>query len=513
MTGPAVIGLDCGTSAVKAVVWDSGGKALGEGRSPLAIESPGTDRREQDADAWLSASFAAVRDALRDAEDGSGLRRESVAALCVSHQRETFVPTDSGGRPLGKALLWMDERAGPLLPGLRARVGEERFRSITGKALSANLSLCKFEWLRLNRGELFERAAAFLDVQAFVVRGLTGRATTGWGSADPTGAFDMAARAWSEELLSAVGLEPGRLPEALEPGSIAGGLAAGAAEACGLGAGLPVVIGLGDGQSAGLGCGIAGPGESYLSLGTSIVSGTFSRSLATGREFRISFGGIPGSYFLETVILGGAYTVDWFMKEFVRDDAREVEERARSIPPGSEGLMLVPYWGSAMNPYWDPDARGITVGWSGAHGRAHLYRAILEGTAFEQRLHSDGVDAALARSGDPGPGIGRYLVSGGGARNALWLRILAGATGRSVQRSRATEAGALGAGMLAAAAVGIHPSVEAASREMSAREDAVIEPDPADRERYAKLFEVYRGLYPALAEGLGRLSRLGSTTA
>jgi xylulokinase len=509
MKGPAVAGLDCGTSAVKAVIWDAAGKALGEGRAPLRIESPQPSWQEQDADSWLGGSLAALAEALRDAEKNHGLRADEVMAVCISHQRETFVPVDGRGKALRKALLWMDGRAGPLLPELRQRIGEDRFRGLTGKALSGNLSLCKIEWLRREESETFTAARAFLDVQAFVLHGLTGRAATGWGSADPMGMFDMRSRRWSPELLAGIGLDSGRLPETLEPGAVAGTLASEAAKACGLKEGIPVVIGLGDGQSAGLGCGIAGSGESYLSLGTSIVSGTFSPVLLTGKEFRVSFGGIPGSYFLETVILGGAYTVEWFNKEFgaENEEARKrMAREAESIPAGSEGLMLVPYWSGAMNPYWDSGARGITIGWSGIHGRAHFYRAILEGTAFEQRLHTDGVAAALARSKNPAARIERYVVSGGGAENGLWLRILASVSGREVQRSRAREAGALGAGMLAAAAVGLHPSVEAAARAMSARDPEIISPDPEDGERYQKLYDIYLGLYPALAESLARLT-------
>lgn len=514
MKGSAVAGLDCGTSAVKAVIWDAAGKALGEGRAPLRIENPRSGWQEQDADSWLGGSLSALAQALGDAEKKHGLRAESVAAICLSHQRETFVPVDGRGKPLRKALLWMDGRSGPLLPELRARFGEDRFRSLTGKALSGNLSLCKIEWLRREEPEIFTAAKSFLDVQAYVVRGLTGRAVTGWGSADPMGMFDMESRCWSHELLAGIGLGSDRLPETLEPGAIAGTLTSEAATSCGLRAGIPVVIGLGDGQSAGLGCGIAGPGESYLSLGTSIVSGTYSPALLTGKEFRVSFGGIPGSYFLETVILGGAYTVEWFNKEFGAEgeDARKrMAHEAESIPAGAEGLMLVPYWSGAMNPYWDSGARGITIGWSGIHGRAHFYRAILEGTAFEQRLHSDGVAAALARSNNPAARIERYVVSGGGAENGLWLRILASVSGRDVQRSRAKEAGALGAGMLAAAAAGLHPSVEAAARAMSARDPDIISPDPAQRERYQRLYDIYVDLYPSLAQGLERLAGLGTS--
>ena len=202
------------------------------------------------------------------------------------------------------------------------------------------------------------------------------------------GLFDMQAHDWAGEILDGIGLAPDRLPALYPPGAPLGGVSAEAAAACGLPAGLPVICGLGDGQAAGLGAGITGPGAAYLNLGTAVVSGTYSEGYLAGRAFRTTCGGVPGTYLLETVLLGGTYTVSWFLREFAagaRPEAQSEEAweaAAAALPPGAEGLMLLPYWNSAMNPYWDAGASGAVVGWRGSHGPAHLYRAILEGIAY-----------------------------------------------------------------------------------------------------------------------------------
>jgi xylulokinase len=176
-----------------------------------------------------------------------------------------------------------------------------------------------------------------------------------------------------------------------------------------------------------------------------------------------------------------------------------------TIPPGAEGLMLVPYWNSAMNPYWDAAASGIVVGWRGMHTRAHLYRAILEGIAFEQRLHTEGVEAAL---GQP---VESYVAMGGGTRSARWCQIIADVTGKPVYRAMTPEAAALGAGIQAAAGVGVFSDVRAAADAMTHIEPEPFVPDAARHGFYSRLYaDVYRGLFPALQSSLQKLTMLST---
>jgi len=495
-SSPLVIGLDCSTTACKAIAWDLTGAAVAQARRSLALLTPRPGWHEQRADDW----WTAAAEALREVAGQVGASR--LAALSIAHQRETFVPVDAGGRPVRNAIVWMDARAAGLLPQLAAAIGAERFHQITGKPLSGNLSVAKIAWLREHEAETFGHTHSFLDAHAFLIQRLTGRRCTGWGSADPMGLFDMAQRGWADEILAAVGVRPAQMPELRPPAAIIGGVTREASAACGLPSGLPVVCGLGDGQAAGLGANITGRGRAYLNLGTAVVAGTHAESYRVDRAFRATCSGIPGAFLLETVLLGGTYTTNWFCERF-GGTAEELDAAVAGLPAGSEGLLLVPYWNSAMNPYWDAAASGIVVGWRGAHDRRHLYRAILEGIAFEQRLHTEGVEAAT------GEQIAGFTAMGGGSRSALWCQLIADVTGKVVQRCATPDASALGAGILAAAGSGLYPNVAAAAAAMTRLEPSVFTPHAERHAAYSLLYEdVYRRLFPELQPALQRLADL-----
>jgi sugar (pentulose or hexulose) kinase len=495
-----VIGLDCSTTASKAIVWDAAGTALGEGRYPLRTLAPRAGWHEQPAESWWEATCEAVRQALQPVD----VRR--VAALCITAQRETFVPVGEDGSPLRPGIVWMDERAGPLLPSLEKSWGKESFHRVTGKPLSVNLTIAKIAWLRRHEPEIFSRTLGYLDVAAFLVQRLCGFSRTGWGCADPTGMFDMTQNSWAQALIETVGVRAEQLPEAFPPGEILGNVTATAARETGLPAGTPIVAGVGDGQSSGLGVGITQPGQAYLALGTSVIAGVLSPHYVVNPAFRTMYGGLTDTFMLEAPLLGGGYTIEWFMRELAASTDQETLEREASrLPPGSEGLVLVPYWNSVLGPYWDAAASGIVVGWRGIHRPVHLYRAILEGIAFEQRLAITGVETA---TGQP---IELLVAVGGGAHSDLWCQTIADVTGKPVARSSTAEAAALGAGVLAAVAAGLHADVAHAAQAMTRVQGDPMRPDPWRHERYSRLYEeVYLHLFPALQPHLRRLAGLSN---
>ena len=504
-TADLVIGIDSSTSACKAIAWDRQGGLVTQARSALPVSTPHPAWHEQPAGAWWDAAAQSLREVVKQ------VGPERLAGLCIAHQRETFVPVDDCGDALRPAILWMDERAASLVAELEQTCGKELFHQVTGKPLTGNLTFSKIAWLQQHEPEVFARTNKYLDTQAYLVHRLTGEYRTGWGSADPTGLFDMRRNAWAGDLLEKIGVDAGQLPELYPTGSLIGEVSPEAAVLTGLPAGLPVTAGLGDGQAGGLGANITRPGEAYLSLGTSVISGTYSNSYLTSPAFRTMSGGVPGSCMLETVILGGAYTISWLVEKFSSvlegksgqaGTAEQVfEQLASQTPAGADNLLLVPYWNSAMNPYWDSSASGIVVGWRGVHGPGHLYRAILEGIAFEQRLHTTGVEQALGKPLD------RFIVMGGGARSDFWCQIIADITGKPVYRTLNLEAASLGAGMLAAASAGFYPDIPQAVQSMADIQSRPFLPDEQRQAFYRHLYEeVYVHLFPALQPYLKNLS-------
>jgi xylulokinase len=500
MTDPLVLGIDCSTTASTCIAWDATGRSRAEARIDFPLSNPRPQFYEQDADDWWLATGEAVRTVV-DQVDVSAIQ-----GLCITHQRETFVVCDREGAPRRPAIVWMDERCRAQVNRTQESDFSEAFHQLSGKSVCMTPSVFKVMWLQDQESSPIEDDTIVTDVHGFLLRRMLGRWVTSTACADPMGLVDMASADWSDDLLELGGLTRGQVPEIVGPGTMAGGLTEDAASHLGLTPGLAVFAGAGDGQAAGLGAGIVAPGTAYLNLGTAIVSGVWSGDYRTDRAFRTMFGAAPNSYFLETDLKGGTFTINWLLERWLpagdrNEMLRELGEAATTLPPGSEGLMLVPYWAGVMNPYWDDDASGVVIGWRGHHGPAHLYRAILEGIAFEQRLHTDAVAAA---AGTP---IDTFIGMGGGTKSDLWCQIVADVTGRRVVRSASPEATALGAGILAAVGSGMHTDTGTAVDAMTSVGRS-FEPGP-DRPTYETLYEeVYSTIYPALSRSLGRLTEL-----
>ncbi|MQA12331.1 MAG: carbohydrate kinase [Pseudonocardiaceae bacterium] len=488
-----VIGIDSSTTATKAVVFTETGHAVAEGRHTFPLRRPYPGWHEQNAAHW----WESTRDALRDAAAQVDANR--IAAIGITHQRESFVCLDARETPLRPGILWLDGRAGKQI----AEAGTPEVHEISGKPPDVTPAFYKLLWLKENEPDVLPGSAHVVDVAGYLSRKLTGNWRTSYSSADPLGLLDLATFTWSARLLEAVGLTERQLPELVPPGSVLGELRGDVADEIGLPHGIPVVAGAGDGQCAGLGAGVTAPGLMYANMGTALACGTWSSEYRWSHAFRTLGGAVPGTYILETLLSSGSYLVSWFMDRFGPGDnpdiglsAEEAMEAAASkVEPGADGLMALPYWNAAQTPYWDPNARGTIIGWSGYHGKQHMYRALLEGIAFELRLNTDGIAA------DTGTPIERYLAMGGGSRSRLWTQIVADITGRPVTVCAETETTALGAAILAAAAIGMHGTTEvAAAAQHMAHTKSTVDPDPATGVRYAELYEVYRRIYPAVRD-------------
>lgn len=502
MTRDLVIGLDCSTTAAKAVAWDPAGQAVAEGRSAFDVARPHPGWGEQDPHDWWRASSQAIAACV------AGVDPARVAALSITHQRETFVCLDEAGQPLRPAMLWLDVRATEQV----ARHGDRRVHERTGKPPNPTPAWYKLHWIAEHEPEVLARTARVVDVAGYLLTRLTGRCATSWASADPLGVLNLATFDYDDELLAEVGLTRAQMPELLAPGEVLGGLVGPVAAEFGLDPDTPVVAAGGDGQCAGLGTGVTSGGRAYLNLGSGIVSGTHSPQYSFSHAYRTMTSVLAGAYVLETFMGGGTLNVAWFVEQVgpgpvdgsaqvtgavaggQRGDLRpeqRLEQAAATVRPGADGLLCLPYWTGALTPYWDSAARGVFLGLTGTHTRAHLYRALLEGIAYEQRLHLEGSEAALAEP------ITELTVLGGGSASALWCQIIADVIGLPVAVAAEGEATSLGAGMLGAAAVGLHADVPAAAAAMHAIARR-YDPDPATAARYRAAYAVYREVYPSL---------------
>jgi xylulokinase len=484
VTPPLVIAVDCSTTAAKAIVTDRTGRVVGAGSHALDTASPAPHWFEQNASDWWDATDRAVRQALSDVGDP-----RAVAAICVTHQRESFVCLDAEGRPLRPAILWMDGRA----HAEARRYGTERVELLSGKPADITPGLYKLLWLRDHEPDTLARCERIADVHSYLVHAMTGRWSSSTASVDPLALLDQATGDYADELLDLAGVRRDQLPDLVPTGTSLGPLRAEVADAWGLGRDVAVIAGTGDGQSAGIGLGVTDPGSAYLVLGTAVVIGSETTEYLPSRAYRSMISAMPGHTTVETFSSSGTYLPTWFRQQFGDPELAgapdpALEREAAALPVGSERLLTLPYWNAAQTPHWDSQASGVTLGWQGCHTRAHFYRSLLEGIAFEFRMQLDGLEQAR------GERVDVLRAMGGGARSKLWVQILADVFDRPLEVCASGEVSALGAAAIALTAIGEYASLPEAAAAVATM-DAVVEPRPSAAAAYADLRSVYERIY------------------
>ncbi|MEK0084109.1 xylulokinase [Benzoatithermus flavus] len=496
-----VVGIDSSTTSTKAIAWDGQGRMVAEGRAAVPMQNLGRGHLEQSVEDWWRALQEALADLFRQVDP------VRVAALAVSNQRETVGFLDADGNELRPAILWLDDRCRPDIELFCRKLGRDRFLAITGKTPDPTPAVFSLHWLMRCEPEHWRKLAHAVDVLGYLGWRLTGERVTSWGSADPHGVLDLPAKRYSPEILAALGLEEERFFPPVRPGSIIGEVTPEAAAATGLRPGTLVVAGGGDGQAAGLGTATLGGGRAYLNLGTAAVSGVWGEAFATSPAFRTLTSLSGEGYIYEICLRTGAFLIDWSVGRLFGIDPKaepgiydRLEAEAAAVPPGADGLLLLPYWSGSMTPFWDPDARGAVVGFGTGHARGHYWRALLEGIALDLAMGYAAIEEA---TGEP---IQELLTIGGAAKSSLMRRIVADATGKAIRISSTIEASCLGAGMLAATGAGWYRTAAEAARAMQGEVLTTVEPDPSRTPIYRELLDVYRDLYPALRDSFARLA-------
>lgn len=414
----SLIGLDLGTTAIKAGVYALDGQLLASAACEYGLITPRPGWVEQDPRQWWQLSVQAVRAAL-----GACAAPHRPAAISVSSQGISFVPLDCAGQPLGSALCWLDMRAEVEAEVVRVRVGEERLFALTGKRPSAAYVLPKLLWLRRNEPDRFRQADCFLTAHDFLLYRLCGEKLTDFSLAGGSLLFDLQRLEWSAELLDAFDLDPARLPRAVWAGTPAGDLGRQAAEELGLPAELPVVVGGQDQKVAALGAGLR-PGWAAISLGTAAAVSCLAERPVFDPQRRIPLFPFvaPGLWDLEGVIGTAGAALRWARDNlFPGLSYPQIETLARQSPPGGNGVRFYPHLAGAASPLWQPAAAGAFSGLTLASGRADLARSLYEGVAYQIRANLE----VMAQLSPPQA----LILFGGGSRSPLWREIIAAVCG------------------------------------------------------------------------------------
>jgi xylulokinase len=488
-----IVAHDLGTSGDKASLHDATGRLIASHTEAYRTDFGPGGHAEQDPLDWWLAFGTATRALL----DETGAAASDVACVAMSGQMMGVVLVDEADEAVRPALIWADTRARDEAAELARRFGADRGYELLGHPIDPTYCLPKLMWLRDHVPRDWARASGFLVAKDYVTLRLTGRRSIDPSDAAGTDAWDQVAGTWSSELLAAAGIDAALFPKVVPSASVAGGLRAEAAEACGLEAGTPVVVGGGDGACAALGAGLVpGATAANATLGSSAwISIASDRPLRDPRRRVVTFDHvIPGHYAPLGAMQAAGTALDWVAATTgARDRAAmtALVAAAGEVDAAAEGLFFLPYLLGERAPLWDPSVRGTFVGLARHHRPEHLVRACLEGVAFN--LY--GTFLALVEIGGP---IDVIDAIGGGARSDVWLRIMADTWGVRVRRrSIVDEANSLGAAVVGGIAVGLIDDWSAATALSSI--EATFEPDPArhdraraDHERFADAYQRLR---------------------
>lgn len=482
------IGIDLGTSACKLLLMDERGKIAGVVSKSYGVEYPRPGWSQQDPAQWWRAVREGVPELI------AGIDAGQVAGIGCGGQMHGLVVLDERDEVIRPAILWNDGRTAEQVRYLNETVGIPRLLDLTGNIAYAGFTAPKVLWMRDEEPELLGRVAHVMLPKDYVNHLLTGVYATDVSDASGTLLFDVARRAWSEEMLDLCGLAPAQMPRVYESYEPIGTLLPDVAAELGLPEGVVVAAGAGDNAAAAVGTGAVGAGTMNISLGTSGTVFIPTSAFADGVGDRIhSFCHADGAWHLMGCILSAASCNAWWVGDVLGSDDMAAEQAG--IDAGSADASLpyfLPYLMGERTPHNDVSARGAFVGMSMSTTRSDMTRAVLEGVAFAVR---DSVE--IARS--LGVRVSSSTVCGGGARSATWLQMLADVLGIELVLPATEQGPGYGGAMLAAVAAGAHESVAACAGAIVSRRGRVV-PNPGLADAYDRRYQVWRGLYPALHE-------------
>ncbi|MEO6796361.1 MAG: xylulokinase [Candidatus Dormibacter sp.] len=475
------LGLDLGTSSVKALLLDVDGSAVGTGASPYRVQHPHPGWAESNPGDWWEAATIAVREAV-------GNRGADVAAVGLCGQMHGVVLCLDGGEPLRPAILWADARTGKQLdayrelgPGLKRQLANPISTGMAGPTLL---------WVRDHETSLYRQTRWALQPKDWLRLRLTGEVATDPSDASATLLYDLSSDYWAKDVLDALDLRLDFLAPIRESSEICGLVSESAAAGWSIRPNVPVVAGAADTAAAALASGVLEPGTVQLTIGTGgqIVAPRARVAIDPTARTHLYRAAAPERWYAMAAILNAGLALEWVLA-ILGAAWDDLYREAFAVPAGSEGLTFLPYLSGERTPHFDATARGAWVGLQISHGRGHLLRAALEGVAFAMRQALD----ALTGTGINANGL---RLAGGGTTEPRWRQMLADVLQRPLYAALPTAASAKGAALLAGIGFGAWPGA-AGVAPLAEPVELVASPNPADP--YRDAYQRYRELYLPIA--------------
>jgi len=508
----SLLGIDVGTTGCKAAVFSTEGYLLASAYEEYDVQRPQPGRAELDAiEVWTKIKRMISQVVSNSASD-------PIKALAVSSLGEATVAVTEDRQVLGPSILNFDARGEEYLESLSTALTNERLYRINGNTLGNHYGLTKLKWIKEHQPALYERAHNFLLWGSFVSFMLGADPVADYSLANRTLLFDIDREAWSEELLALAGLDRSKLPDTAPSGTVIGMVSERVAGELGLPSNVSIITGAHDQCANAVGCGVIEEGRAVYGMGTFIcITPVFSQrrepAVMIERGLNTEHHAVPGKY-VSFIYNQGGSLVKWFRDTFATAEHRRAEEAGRAcpersrrdvypdllaeIPEGPSGIMVLPHFTTTGPPEFISDSCGVMAGLRLETSRGDILKGILEGTAFYLKECVESLPPT-------GIEIADFRAVGGGSKSDAWIQLCADIMGRPFVRPRITEAGALGAAIMAGVGSGVFPSYEAGVEAMVSLE-RTFEPDPQQQKLYESWFDKYRKLWPFMKEYLRDLA-------
>ena len=509
MTKDLILAIDFGTQSVRVLLFDLQGNLLLKQRAPVqSYFSTAPGLAEQHPPVFWEALCQACQSLMARLDQGElpGVDRQRIAGVALTTQRSTLINLDKDGQPLRPAIHWLDQRRTENLPPLGGLWGLAFKLSGMTPTVAYLQAEAEANWIARNQPEIWAKTYKYVYLSGYLTYRLTGRLVDSTGCQVGYMPFDYKKSHWASRWdwkWQVLPIKPDILIDLQPPTSILGEITPEAAQATGLPQGLSLIAAASDKACEVIGAGCLEPHTGCISYGTTAtINTTHHRYIEVIPLIPPYPSAIPGSYTVEFQIYRGYWMVNWFKQEFGQHEQQIAAERGvepetlfdelvNSVPPGSQGLILQPYWSPGLK-VPGPEARGAIIGFGDVHTRAHLYRAILEGLAYALR---EGAERTSKRSGVP---ITELRVAGGGSQSKAAMQLTADIFGLPASRPHLYEASGLGAAIDAAVGLGLHADFASAIKAMTRLGDT-FEPNPKNHAIYNELYrQVYLQMYDRL---------------
>ena len=491
-----IAALDLGTTGCRTYIFDLAGTIIASDYQEWESFYPTPSQVEQNADAWWNSLKKTIEAAIKK----SGIDKTEIVSLSVTNQRETIVPVDKQGNPLHNALVWQDRRTIDQVEFIKNKIGPDKIYKTTGLTIDPYFSATKILWFKDKKPEIYNRTHKFLLVSDYIIYKLTGRFVSDHSNLSRTMLFDINSLKYSENIASEMGIDLDKMPDPLESGVDIGEIITDETD---FDKKTLVVSGAGDQQSAALGVGVVAPGEIKCTTGTGSFILAYLNKPKFDPEKRVlcSCHAIPGAWVQEASIFTSGAAYRWFRDQIGHSECIEAEKenqdpyriidaQAEKSPIGANGLIFIPHLVGAGAPHWNPNAKGILFGLSLGHKRQDLYRAVLEGVAYEVRKN---IEVFKQLGIEPK----ELLLTGGGSRSDFWNQIYADVLGITCVRNIIEEATSLGAAILAASGAGLFPDIAKAA-ETLCKVDKKWVPNEENKKFYDSIYNFSYKLYDLL---------------